>query len=211
MLQFKAVEGQSIYDICLQTYGSLDYMVKLLQDNGLANVNISPFSGQIFVWDETLAADRTISRNTAVIYATKALSNELSNTIINAGSPGSPGNVVSGGGSDPNIPVASLMLYIGSAVDLTPSEETIKAMTARSAVKGSQLFTYTVDTMRFCFSYPTYLGSISSVKDTNGFEIKSGFTTTVSNFTINGISQSYTTMVLSRPTTQNNFNVIFTL
>ncbi len=211
MLIIQAVEGQSIYDICLQTYGSLDYLVKLLQDNNIASINVTPYSGQTFTWDETLATDQTISQNSTITYATKALTNDLRSVAVNVGSPGSPGNTVGGGGSAPVTPVASLMMFIGAVVDPAPLEATIKAMSAIPAAKGSQSFIYSVDTMRFCFSYPTYLGPITSVKDANGFEIKSGFTTIVSNFTINGTLQSYTTLVLSRPTTQSNFNVTYIL
>jgi len=215
MLLYSALEGQSIFDICLQTYGSLDFLVKLLQDNNIASISIAPVSGQVFNWDETLTVDQVvnqISQNSNIIYATKAIPNDFMNTIINGGD---NQNTFSGSGgiisNNPPSVVSALNMYIGAVTDPVPSIAIIQALTPLPAAKGIQTYTYTVDTMRFCFAYPTSLGVVSSVKDTNGFEIKSAFTTTVLNFTINGSVVSYTTMVLSRPTTQNNFNVTFTL
>ena len=37
MLKFNSIAGQSIWDVCLNTYGTLDNMVKLLQDNDIDN------------------------------------------------------------------------------------------------------------------------------------------------------------------------------
>jgi hypothetical protein len=78
MLVFNAIAGQSIWDICLNTYGSFDRMVKLLQDNNLDNVNIVPSSRQPFSWDEKLSTDQLVnqtSKNSKIIYATSALIN----------------------------------------------------------------------------------------------------------------------------------------
>jgi len=33
MLAYKSIDGQTIYDVCLMTYGSLDYLSKLINDN----------------------------------------------------------------------------------------------------------------------------------------------------------------------------------
>jgi hypothetical protein len=73
MLPIKALYGQSILDICLQTYGSLDYLSKLIQDNGLDNINVVPFSGQIFAWDESITDKKLQNGN--IIFATGALKN----------------------------------------------------------------------------------------------------------------------------------------
>lgn len=58
MRTFKAIAGQSIYDVCLQTYGSLDYLYKLLQDNGINGLNEDVSSGQPFIWDDSLVVDQ---------------------------------------------------------------------------------------------------------------------------------------------------------
>ena len=75
MLQFDSISGQSIWDICLNTYGCLDYMAKLLQDNGIDNIDtILPVSKTWF-WDETLSSDQALNQvqaNANIIYATNA-------------------------------------------------------------------------------------------------------------------------------------------
>jgi hypothetical protein len=63
MLQkFEAVSGQSIYDVCLNCYGTLDLLYKLLQDNGIDSVNVKPFSRQLFTYDDTLVVDQGINQ-----------------------------------------------------------------------------------------------------------------------------------------------------
>lgn len=54
MLQFNAVENSSIWDVCLNTYGTLNYLVKLMVDNNHAGVNIYPNSGQIYLYEQEL-------------------------------------------------------------------------------------------------------------------------------------------------------------
>lgn len=61
MKNFAAIAGQSLYDVCLQTYGDLGYLFKLIQDNNIDGVNTDVYSGQIFVWDETLVQDQQIN------------------------------------------------------------------------------------------------------------------------------------------------------
>lgn len=54
MKTFTAISNSTIYDVCLNTYGTLDYLVKLMVDNNHAGVDVFPINGQIFVYDETL-------------------------------------------------------------------------------------------------------------------------------------------------------------
>lgn len=61
MTIYTAIAGQSIYDVCLQTYGSLDFLFKLLQDNSIAGLNTDVLSGQKFTWDETLVVNQQIN------------------------------------------------------------------------------------------------------------------------------------------------------
>jgi hypothetical protein len=58
MSKYKAIDGQSIFDICLQTYGSLDFLQKLIDDSGFDNANASPYSGQEFSYDDDLLVDQ---------------------------------------------------------------------------------------------------------------------------------------------------------
>ena len=83
MLQTKSVYGQSIFDICLQTYGSFDYLRKLLDDNGIENIDQIPASGQVFNWDETISTNANqISSNSNVILATGVLKNSSILSIV---------------------------------------------------------------------------------------------------------------------------------
>lgn len=76
MLVFNSMNGMSIWDVCLQTYGSFDYMVKLLTDNNITDIDTVPLSGQSFVWDETISTGASqISKNSNVILATSVLKN----------------------------------------------------------------------------------------------------------------------------------------
>lgn len=70
MQQFSAASNSTIYDVCLNTYGSLDFLVKLMLDNNYINVNTYPTSGQVFIFDETLIANQAV-QNVNIIYATK--------------------------------------------------------------------------------------------------------------------------------------------
>lgn len=60
MTTYSAVLGQSIYDVCLNTYGTLDLLTKLMQDNDFPNINAYPVSNQQFIYDETLSVNQTV-------------------------------------------------------------------------------------------------------------------------------------------------------
>ena len=66
MLNYYAVYGQSLPDICLNTYGSMDYFYKLLQDSGIADANQVPYTGQLFVYDPTVIVDVSVNRTTTL-------------------------------------------------------------------------------------------------------------------------------------------------
>jgi hypothetical protein len=62
MLQtYNAVAGQSIYDVCLNTYGSLDFLFKLVKDSGHGSVDNEPFTGQQFTIDTDLIVDQLVA------------------------------------------------------------------------------------------------------------------------------------------------------
>lgn len=53
MREITVQKKQSLYDMCLQLYGSTDYLSKLAADSGVRiDVNILP--GQTLVYDETI-------------------------------------------------------------------------------------------------------------------------------------------------------------
>ena len=68
--EFKAVDMSTIYDVCLNTYGNLDYLVKLMTDNNFDGVNSFPIAGQIFVYDDTLVYGLAQQKNNTIKYAT---------------------------------------------------------------------------------------------------------------------------------------------
>lgn len=69
ILSVQSVLGQSIYDVCLQVYGSLDRLIKLCTDNAITNLDSFPVS-KIFFYDTDLI---TNSNATGTQYATDAL------------------------------------------------------------------------------------------------------------------------------------------
>lgn len=221
MLVYKSIQGQSIYDVCLNTYGSLDYLTKLLSDNGIDSVDTYPTVNQEFIWDNTFVADalrNQVNNNGNITYATaihpnqiakSTVENDSSDLIVGGANVGGTFPEQSGGGSQGGITPVDWPAYIGYVDDLNPSEATIKAMNSIPATKAPQQITYNVDSKRFCLAYPSYLGAITSVKDTNQFEIKSGFVQTTAIFTTSGQTQQYTILTLSRKTTQSNFLVTF--
>lgn len=78
MSTFNSFDGQSLFDVCLNTYGSLDYLYKLLQDSNVASINEPVKSNQQFNWDSTLIIDQAIYRTTTLtgkIFATAASNN----------------------------------------------------------------------------------------------------------------------------------------
>lgn len=51
MQQFKVVNGQSLLDVCLNTYGSLESLVQLIIDNNIQTINDEVLSGEVFNWN----------------------------------------------------------------------------------------------------------------------------------------------------------------
>ena len=56
-----AQAGQSMYDLCLQAYGNLDYLVKLCIDNNIDDVNYSPPAGTQLTYDVLLVVNQAIA------------------------------------------------------------------------------------------------------------------------------------------------------
>jgi hypothetical protein len=121
MLQFKAIEGQSLWDVCLQTYGTLNLMTKLLQDNNIESINIYPYGGQKFIWDETLSANQSInisSTNANIIYATRAFRNgNVLSVVLNGSYVG--GHVINNDYYDPKNPINMIKYQKTSEVQYT--------------------------------------------------------------------------------------------
>ena len=80
MYSYKAKGGQSIYDVCLQTYGDLKYLFKLMLDNGISNLNQSDVANIVFIFDPNLIVDVSIYNsnfNQNTFYYSSAQSNKL--------------------------------------------------------------------------------------------------------------------------------------
>lgn len=102
---FTAVYGQSIFDVCLNCYGSLDLLYKLIQDSGIDSVNDTPRSGQKYTYDDALVVDQNIFQQTTlsgIKYATNLGNNGSVYYIIqqNPNSNTNPNNTP----TDPYIP-----------------------------------------------------------------------------------------------------------
>ncbi len=72
---YKAIDGQSNIDIVLQTYGTIDNLLKLIQDSGVDNVNVKPRSQQAFTYDDELIINQGIQNQfllSGIIYATNS-------------------------------------------------------------------------------------------------------------------------------------------
>lgn len=64
MAIYIAEEGQSVYDICLNVYNSLDYLVKLMKDNNISSIDDALYSGQTFVYNDEIGTLDTIKIST---------------------------------------------------------------------------------------------------------------------------------------------------
>jgi hypothetical protein len=88
---YNAVNGQSIYDVCLNTYGTLDRLIKQLVDSGgTQGVNDMPASGRVYVYDDELVAARSVNQAyllTSIRYATANGTNGQTYYIINQNQP----------------------------------------------------------------------------------------------------------------------------
>jgi len=58
-MQYESKKGQNIYDVCLQTYGVLEHLLKLVTDNNLGSVGAN-FEYKIFIFDENLIKDNAL-------------------------------------------------------------------------------------------------------------------------------------------------------
>lgn len=81
---YTAVTGQSLYDICIITYGSLDFLIKLANDNNIADLNNSALTGIAFTYDSTLIVNQVINQSLQQSinqqYGTGQIYNEENNT-----------------------------------------------------------------------------------------------------------------------------------
>lgn len=70
MSVYTAVRGQSLQDICLITYGSLDFIVKLANDNSINDLCATSLSGIAFTYDNTLVVSQILQQQLGNRYGT---------------------------------------------------------------------------------------------------------------------------------------------
>ncbi len=63
--EYKARAGQSVFDVCLNTYGTLDLTYRLLQDSGVEDIETAPTTGQVFTFNPALTVNPNVSRTKA--------------------------------------------------------------------------------------------------------------------------------------------------
>lgn len=152
--QYSARNGQSIYDVCLNTYGSYDYLIKLLQDNSFPNLNTYPYTGQQFLYDDALVKDDSVFLTTTinnVLYSTRA--NGLSSVfyqIIENGGPAISQHVP---------PTVAQIPQPVIKVVLAPFK--VFSNSAGITVDGNGVFTYTDSRLNGLLDYPVYSSQVS--------------------------------------------------
>jgi hypothetical protein len=57
MQSYRATNGQSVLDVCLSVYGTLDYLIKLIVDSEVSGVDYVPRTGDVFYYDNTLTVN----------------------------------------------------------------------------------------------------------------------------------------------------------
>src|SRR5688572_2817704 len=60
MSDIKAVSGQSVYDLCLMTYGSLDKLHQFIQENQIDGTNTGSLAQKSLTFDSGQVADLSL-------------------------------------------------------------------------------------------------------------------------------------------------------
>lgn len=58
--EYKAIAGQSVYDVCTLLYGNCNNIVKLCADSGLTDIDTVDLSGFTFIYDTSLVANNAL-------------------------------------------------------------------------------------------------------------------------------------------------------
>ena len=72
MKEYRCTEGQSLTDVCLNTYGTMNQYVRMLNDNGLTPNDV-PNASTVILWDETAVENQTtlsLVNGNKIIFAT---------------------------------------------------------------------------------------------------------------------------------------------
>jgi hypothetical protein len=78
MQSYSANSGQSVLDICLSVYGTLDYLIKLVIDSNVSGIDYIPKTGDLFYYDNTLTVNsNAFQRREVGRYSTLYKSNSV--------------------------------------------------------------------------------------------------------------------------------------
>lgn len=83
MKKFNTYNGQTYSDVVVNTYGSMDFYVKLLSENGLSPTD-EPQSGGYVEWDTNIVKDQSIQTlitQNNIIFATMPTDEEVNNFL----------------------------------------------------------------------------------------------------------------------------------
>ena len=99
--------------------------------------------------------------------------------------------------------------FYGVVDTLDPTEATIEALTSVLGTAKGGTYSFTGTAKRIAYAYPKSLGTLTSIKDGNGFSLFDSFTRTEQTYTQNGTSVTYYRYVLTDSTTVSSYSVIF--
>jgi hypothetical protein len=120
-------------------------------------------------------------------------------------------NVDSIGVSTPSTdpPIAGTPMYLGSVTSAAPDETEVKTMTDSTASATDQTVVYTISGARPCFAYPASFGALTSIIDTVGDEIISGFAIQTLDFTIDSDTISFKVYTFVNLATITAFSITY--
>lgn len=78
--EFEAVSGQLLKDVCLNTYGTLDQLVKLAKDNNIDDLQYKCKTGDVFTFDTDLVQNLAVYRDIE-LNETKYLTTEIPDPV----------------------------------------------------------------------------------------------------------------------------------
>lgn len=99
--------------------------------------------------------------------------------------------------------------FYGVVSSPAPDEATVEALTAELGSSIEETSDFTTIAQYVCYAYPKSLGTLTSIKDQNGFELIDSFTMTEVTYTQNGTSVDYYRYVLTDPATVSNYTITF--
>ena len=63
LLEFRPPIGATIFDLCLNTYLSLNLLPKFVKDNGIENLNYVTGQGEVYIYDTDFIWDEFMSKD----------------------------------------------------------------------------------------------------------------------------------------------------